>query len=135
MRMTSTWSMAPRLSRKNASFSRGSVSGIAAGDDHVADLGVIADVLDHPSIVARDGVPAAAVHRRALARAEPAVHGADVRRDEQGAIGVAVRQAGDGRVLVLFERVFELGPGGLGQLERRGDRLEPDRIGGVRPSR
>ena len=66
---------------------------VAAGDDHVADLRVLADVLDHPLVVAADGVPAAADHRGPLARAEAAVHRADVRGDEQHPVGVAVRQA------------------------------------------
>jgi hypothetical protein len=112
---------------------QGHGQGVAAGDDDVADLGVVADVLDHAAVVARDGVPAAALHRGALARAEPAIHGADVRRDQQRAVGVAVGQAGDRRVLVLVERVLFLGAGGAGQLRGGGDRLEPDRIGRVEP--
>ncbi len=108
---------------------------IAPRDDHVVDLGVIADILDHPPVVVRDGPPAAALHRGALARAEPAIHGADMCCHEQRAVGVAVRQAGDGRVLVLIERVIlAVGPDSAGQFEWRGDRLEPDRVvrfGGV----
>ena len=107
MRITSTWSIAARLVQEERELGQRQRQRVAAGDDDVADLGVLADVLDHPLVVAADGVPAAAVHGAPLARAEPAVHGADVRRDQQRAVGVAVRQAGDGRVLVLFQRVFQ----------------------------
>ena len=90
---------------------------IAARDDHVADFAVLADVLDHPLVVVAGGVPAVAVHGHPLARAEPAIHGADVRGDQQHAVGIAVRQAGDRRVLVLFERVFQLDAGGARLLQ------------------
>ena len=116
---------------------------VAAGDDHVADLGVVADVLDHPLVVARDRVPAAPLHRGPLAGAEPAIHGADVGRDQQGPVGVAVGQAGDGRILVLVERVVFLGPdraravpaargptgAGSGRAGRRGRSARSNRAG------
>ena len=127
MRMTSTWSMAASSSRNKRSLPMRQRQRVAAGDDHVADLGMLADVLDHPLVVVADRVPAAAVHGRALARAEPAVHGADVRGDQQRPVGIAVRQAGDRRVLVFFERVFQLDAGGARLLERRGHRLQADR--------
>ena len=92
---------------------------------------MVADVLDHPHVVARDGVPAAALHRRPLARAEAAVHRADVGRHQQGAVGVAVGQAADRRVLVLVERVLLARPRPSRPAPRRGDRLEPDRVVGI----
>ena len=131
MRITSTWWIAARFSRKNRSLAVRQRERVAAGDDHVADLRVLADVLDHPLVVAADGVPAAADHGRPLARAEPAIHGADVRGDQQGAVGIAVRQARHRRVLVLFERILQLVAGRVLGLERRGDRLQADRIVGI----
>ena len=41
-----------------------------------------------------------------------------------------MRQAGDGRILVLVERVVFLGPDRAQQFQRRRDGLEADRIGG-----
>jgi hypothetical protein len=100
----------------------------------VADLRVGADVVEHPLVVVADGVPAAADHRVALAGAEAAVHGADVRGLHQRAVGVAVRQPRDRHVLVFFEGVFQLVAGGVLGLPRAGHRLQPDRVvrvGGV----
>ena len=68
---------------------------------------MIADILNHALIVMADGIPAAPHHRRPLARAEAAVHGADVRGHHQRPVRVAVRQARYRRVLVLFQRIFQ----------------------------
>ena len=81
---------------------------IAAGDDDVVNFVVLAHVVDHPLIVVAGAVPAVAVHGHALARAEPAVHRADVRGDHQHPVGIAMRQARDRRILVFFQRIFEL---------------------------
>src|SRR3978361_689248 len=89
MRMTSTCGMSRRPCRKNLSFvygsgrgsppetmpprpARGRGRGAAARDDDVANFAVGADVVEHALVVAADGVPAAADHGGALARAEPA---------------------------------------------------------------
>ena len=114
--------------QEEAELGDGQRQRIAAGDDDVADLRMVADVLDHALVVAADGVPAAAHHGGPLARAEAAIHGADVRGDQQGPIRIAVRQARHRRVLVLFERIFQLVPRLVAHLQRRGDRLQANRI-------
>src|SRR5204863_2575334 len=91
---------------------------VAAGDNDVADFGVGGDIVDHAAVVAADGVPPATDHGGALARAEAAVHGADVGGDDQGPVWITMGQAGDGRVLVFFERVLQLITGGVLGLER-----------------
>ena len=99
--------MSRQVFQEETQLADGQGQRIAAGDDHVADFRMIADVLDHAFVVAADGVPAAADHGGPFARAEPAIHGADVRRDQQGAIGIAMRQAGHRRILVLLQRIVQ----------------------------
>ena len=91
---------------------------------------MIADVVDHAFVVPADGVPAAADHGGPFARAEPAIHGADVRRHHQAAVGIAVRDARHRRILVLFERIVEFKR--RRRLQRGGHRLQTDGIVGIR---
>ena len=54
-----------------------------------------------------------------------------MRGDQQRPVGIAVRQAGDGGILVLVERVILFGSHRAHQFQGRGNGLEPDRVGGV----
>ena len=104
---------------------------VAAGDDHVLDRLRLADVIDHAFVVGAHAFPAAAGERGALPRAVPAVHRAVGRGDEQRAIRIPVGEPRHGRILVLFQRVFEFVPGGVLGFQRRGDGLQPDGIGRI----
>ncbi len=107
---------------------------VAAGDHDVLDLGARGDVGDGGMPALRvgleagllDGVGVAA--DRVAARAEAAIDRADVERQEQRLVVVAVRQAGRRRVGLLVERV-ERQARVIRQLGR-GDRqeLDPERI-------
>ena len=102
---------------------------VAAGDDDVADLRVGAHVVDHPAVVTGNCVPAAALHRGALARAKPAIHRANVCGDDERPVRIAVREAGDGGILVFVERVvLAVCAGGAGHFESGGDGLATDRV-------
>jgi len=102
---------------------------VAAGDEDVADLGRPAQVLELGLVVtavevlgrvADDPAPGAVA---AIARA--------LGRDEhEHAVGVAVDEAGDGRVAVLGERVLHHRREGL-VLAPEGDYLAADRVVGV----
>ena len=100
--------------------------GVAAGQQHVADLGRIADVLDGlvDLIHGQAGVVLAG---EAAAGAVAAVHGALVGDQQQAAVGIAVGQAGSGGVLILVQGVQQVGVG-LMQLLGGGDGLQPDGI-------
>jgi len=102
---------------------------VAARDDDVADFLVLAHVLDHPLVVATDRVPTAANHRGALAGAEAAVHGADMRRHHEATIRIAMGDARHGRILFFLEGVleFEIGV----RFEWGGHRLQADGIVGI----
>jgi hypothetical protein len=76
---------------------------IAARHDDVANLGSPRDVVDHA--VELDVGRGAFVHR-ALARAVAAVDRAVVRDHHQHAVGIAVRDAGHRRELLLAERIL-----------------------------
>ncbi len=103
---------------------------VAAGDHDVLDLGARGDVGDGGMPALRvglqagllDGVGVAA--DRVAARAEAAIDRADVERQEQRLVVVAVRQAGRRRIGLLVERV-ERQARVIGQLGR-GDRQELD---------
>ena len=131
MRITSTWGRAARLSRKKASFPRGRVRGSPPETitSRISGWSRTYSTMRSSSRETLSQPPRFIVAR--LRGAESAIHGADVGRHQQGAVGVAVGQAGDGRVLVLVERVVLLGLGGAGQFQRGGDRLEADRVGRV----
>ena len=92
---------------------------VSPRDDHIVDLGVVADVLDHALIVARDGVPSAALHRGPLPRAEPAVARADRADKEQDAVGIAMHDALARAVAIIAD--------GIGRFDRL--RLKLRRIG------
>ena len=119
-----------QLWTKNSSFSSGRVNGSPPETITSRISGWVRDVLDHPAVVSRDRVPAAALHRRALSGAEPAIHRADVRRDQQRAVRIAMGQSGDGRVLVLFEGVV-LAIGSEAPASSRGSGIDCRRIGSL----
>ena len=103
---------------------------VTTGNDHVANLRVLANVIDHPLVVFADAFPATARKSRAFAGAVAAIHRAVRRGNHQHAVGVAVREAGYRGILFFFERVFEFEA--RFRFERRGYRLQSDRIGRVR---
>ena len=103
--------------------------GVAAGQQHVADLGRIADVLDGlvDLIHGQAGVVLAG---EAAAGAVTAVHGALVSDQQQAAVGIAVGQTGSGGVLILVQGIQQVGVG-LVQLLGGGDGLQTDGIMGI----
>ena len=113
MRITSRCSIAASSVTNQRSFDIGKRERIAPGDDDVVNFLMLANVVDHPLVVVAGTVPAVAIHGHALPRAEPAVHRANVRRHHQHPIGVAMGQARDRRVLVLFQRILRA-PGPTG---------------------
>ena len=100
--------------------------GVAAGQQHVADLGRIADVLDGlvDLIHGQAGVVLAG---EAAAGAVAAVHGALVGGQQQHAVRIAVGEPGHRGVGILVQRVQQVGAG-LMQLLGGGDGLQPDGI-------
>ncbi len=97
---------------------------IPTRQEHVADLRVRPDVVESHRDRLVGHVAGAADH--ALAGAEPAIHRAAVGDEQQNAVGIAVRKARDGAVLVLVEGILERFL--ILQLVDRGDRLFPDRV-------
>ena len=104
----------------------GQKQGIATRHDDVTDLVVFFEVakgrleLRHRNLL---GIP-----DLAPARAESAVRRAHRRHQEQRAVGIAVRDVGNGRVSIFLERIHEAVT--HVQLLQRGDVLLPDGIAG-----
>ncbi len=92
---------------------------------------MVAHVIDHAADRRARPNPTPSFHGGPFPRAEAAVHGADVGCHKQRAIGITMRQARDGRIFVLVERVF-LSPGST-QFPGGRDRLESDRVERVQP--
>ena len=100
--------------------------GVTAGQQHVADLGVGGHIIDalvdllhrHFAVVLTGKTTTGAV---------TAVHGTLVGDQQQHAVGIAVSQAGGGRVGILVQRIGVLVIGIL-QLLRAGDRHLTDGI-------
>ncbi len=101
---------------------------VASRDDHIADGSGVADVFDHPLFVAAGSVPPFAVHSDPLSCAKSAIHAANGRGDQQSPVGIAMRHAGDGRVLVFLKRVVQFRARLVDPFLGCGDRLNPDRI-------
>ena len=100
---------------------------VAAGDQDVAHLGVLANVLDAagPPELARAAGRRGADHARP--RAVATIGRAQVRREEQDAVRVPVHEAGHRAVVVLSERVVVLAHA-LRPFARAGDDAPADRI-------
>ena len=98
---------------------------VAAGDEHIAHLGVLADVLDAPAhlLLAELGLAALG---DAAAGAVPAVDGARIQREEQHPVRVLVDDGLLGPGLVLAERIRQLA-GADARLGPHGDGLHPHR--------
>ena len=103
--------------------------GVAAGQQHVADLGSVADVLDG-LIHLIHGQAGVVLAGEAAAGAVTAVHGALVSDQQQAAVGIAVGQTGSGGVLILVQGIQQVGVG-LVQLLGGGDGLQTDGIMGI----
>jgi hypothetical protein len=104
---------------------------VAAGDEHVADLGVGLDVAQRPLPLAEaEVVVAADLADHAGAGAVAAVGRAEGRGEEQRPVGVAVDEARDRRVAVLGQRVLVLA--GRAQVLGARRHVGPaERLGGV----
>ena len=99
---------------------------IAAGDDNVADLGMVGDVLNHHLDAALTCRPVL-VDPFPLARAVTAVKRA-IRRDEkEAAVWIAMNDSGDRRVAFFVQRVPRQFAG-IEQLFDRRHRLQAQRI-------
>jgi hypothetical protein len=100
---------------------------VAAGDDDVPDLGVLADIIQPVLDVA--GVHLGRVADHPFPGAEAAIGGAAVGHEEKDAVGVAVDHTRDGRIMVLLEgvRIARVFP----KLRRVGHDLPPDRAPAV----
>ena len=96
---------------------------IAAGEEHVRDLLMLADVSGHALKVRRDLL--VRQPHEALSEAVAAVHGASVRCEHHGGLQVFVLEAGDARVGLLAARIKRAA---FLLLDRRGHRHFPDRI-------
>ncbi len=101
--------------------------GVAAGEDDVANLGMLAQVLERRiELVERDLLR---ISDLAAARAKPTVGRADGADQEEDAVGVPVRDIRDRRILVLAERVDDSVDDLV--LVGRGDVLIPKGVAGL----
>ena len=110
-------------------FSVAHHEGIATREEHVAHFGGTLDVLDAllDAVLRRLVILLAC---KTTAGAVAAIHGAHVGDEEQNAVRVAVGESGSGRILVLVQRVVEVGGSdvALGALR---DGLTADGVEGV----
>ena len=102
---------------------------VAAGEQDVADLGMVADILE-AGIDLLGGNGGVMLACEPSAGAVAAVHGALVGDEEQDPVGIAVGQTGNGGVGVLVKRI-ELILGSLIELCCRGNALTADGIIGI----
>ena len=77
---------------------------IAAGDDHVADLGMFGHVLDHRFDAALAGRPIL-IHPLPFARAVAAVERAIRSYEKEAAIGISVNDSGHRRIALFIQRI------------------------------
>ena len=103
--------------------------GVAAGQQDIADLGMSGHVVD-ALVDLRHGHFAVVLTGEAAAGAVTAVHGALVSDQQQHAVGIAVGQAGGGRVGILVQGIGVLVVGVL-QLLGAGDSHLADGIKGI----
>ena len=82
---------------------------IAAGDQHVADLGMRRDIVERLlPLRAAEGIVAAGLADHARARAVAAIGRAEAGGQEQHAVGIAVHETRRGGMAVLAERIVGL---------------------------
>ena len=98
---------------------------VAAAQQDVADFGMKRDVFDL-AIEFRMEIVAAGVADEPRARAVAAIRGATVGDQEQHAVGIAMHQAGHGRMRILAARVAHFPWRGAGFLDAR-NHLPADR--------
>ena len=98
---------------------------VAAGQQHVADLGVLLDVLQARLELGMEIVGLGVGHQTA-ARAITAIRGATVGDQEQHAVRVAMDDARDGHGAFFADRILGLADGDIGLLDARDD-LTADR--------
>ena len=134
-RMRRTCGIASSASPISVMILRAELIRVAAGDDDVFEFGARGDVVEGAPATRlgvlreRDFIDVVGVEPdRVRARAEAAVDRARVERQEQRLVDVAVREAGDRRVVLFVQRV-ERQPRMIGQqLRGERDELRADRI-------
>ena len=104
---------------------------IAAGQDHLADFGMIRDI-GQRRLQRLARVAAADRGQRFLAEAEPAIDRALIGREQQHPVGMAMRQPRHRAEVMVGDRIVKLALRLLQFVGRRDD-LRADRIGGVVP--
>ena len=102
---------------------------VAAAEQHVAHLRCALDVGD-ALLDALAGALVVLLAGETATGAVAAVHGAHVGDEEEHAVWIAVCEAGSGRVLILVQRVVEVGGGDVA-LFAGGDGLATDGVVGV----
>ena len=82
---------------------------VAAGDQHVADLGMVGDVIERlVPLRPAERIVAARLAHHARAGAIAAIGRAEAGGEEQHAVGIAVHEARHGAMAVLAERIVGL---------------------------